>query len=42
MADLIGGIAPFPGKNNLIFGTPDADIVFGDPFTEGLPRVPRQ
>ena len=35
MADLVGGIAQFPGKNNLIFGSPDADYIFGDPFTEG-------
>ncbi len=35
MAELIGGIAPFPGKNNLIFGTADSDIIFGDPYTEG-------
>src|SRR5262245_38421169 len=35
MADIIGGIPPHLGKNNIISGTPDPDIIFGDPFTEG-------
>ena len=35
MADLIGGIAPYLGRNNLIFGTGDADNIYGDPYTEG-------
>ncbi len=33
MAHLIGGIAPWLGLDNHIFGTNDPDIVFGDPFT---------
>jgi Ca2+-binding RTX toxin-like protein len=33
MANLIGGIEPYLGKNNQIAGTDDGDIVFGDPHT---------
>ncbi|MBB4185727.1 calcium-binding protein [Sinorhizobium terangae] len=35
MANLIGGIGPYPGLDNDIFGTNDPDIIFGDPFTTG-------
>ena len=35
MANLIGGIAPYRGKNNLIIGTASADFIFGDPYTTG-------
>jgi Ca2+-binding RTX toxin-like protein len=35
MAHLIGGIAPWLGLDNHIFGTNDPDIIFGDPFTTG-------
>ncbi len=43
MADLIGGVAPYLGTNNLIVGTADTDNIFGDPYTtgnyEGLPEI---
>jgi Ca2+-binding RTX toxin-like protein len=35
MANLIGGIAPYRGINNLIVGTASADFIFGDPYTTG-------
>src|SRR3954464_13233399 len=37
MANLIGGIPPFPGRDNHIVGTDDRDIIFGDPFTQNNP-----
>src|SRR5690242_3444767 len=37
MANLIGGIPPFPGANNNIVGTDNPDNIFGDPFTQGNP-----
>ena len=43
MANLIGGVAPYLGTNNVIVGTADADNIFGDPYTtgnfEGLPEI---
>jgi Ca2+-binding RTX toxin-like protein len=43
MANLIGGVAPHLGVNNLIVGTADADNIFGDPYTtgnfEGVPEI---
>jgi hypothetical protein len=36
MADLIGGVAPYLGKNNPVFGTPDADNIFDDPWINGV------
>ena len=36
MALLIGGTDDFPGKNNLLLGSPtEDDIIFGDPYTFG-------
>src|SRR4051795_12878029 len=35
MADLIGGIEPYPGNNNHIIGTNERDIIVGDPYTAG-------
>lgn len=35
MAHLIGGIVPWLGLDNQIFGTNDPDVIFGDPFTTG-------
>src|SRR5262245_48567449 len=35
MATLIGGLPPIPGRDNLIVGGPNSDIIFGDPFTTG-------
>ena len=43
MANLIGGIAPYRGKDNYIEGTRGDDVIFGDPYTtgnfEGLPEI---
>ena len=33
--ELIGGIAPFLGRDNRITGKGEADFIFGDPFTTG-------
>jgi hypothetical protein len=35
MANLIGGIKPYPGANNHIVGTDDGDFIYGDPYTTG-------
>ena len=35
MTNLIGGIAPYLGINNLIIGPAGADFIFGDPHTTG-------
>ena len=35
MAILIGGTDAFPSENNIVIGTNDRDIIFGDPFTTG-------
>ncbi len=35
MANLIGGIPPHSGVDNLITGTNGDDVIFGDPFTTG-------
>ena len=37
MAILIGG-----GKNDILTGTDDPDLIFGDPFTTGAFDAPRQ
>ena len=43
MAIIIGGVALHFGKNNLLIGGAEDDIVFGDPYTtgnfEGIPEI---